>query len=215
MEGRICRLHGLSVAGTPLVPVELKPMKDQSQLIRELVAPIAVVRLDGHYRVLATRSHEPGAFLLEVDGSLTERASRFSVQVGEDQHVDLPDHGDFESILDAHPWRFLNHSCEPNAVLRGRTLRALRTIEPWEQLSFDYNTTELKLSSPFVCRCGAPTCCTVVSGFESLSEEERERRKPLLAGHLRRYWEARRVQRDAQSAADQRTAPDSLRTFRE
>ena len=64
--------------------------------------------------------------------------------------------------------RFINHSCEPNCeAIEYDDLTvyifALRTIEPGEELSYDYafsidyKPTKADLAF-YVCRCGAPTC---------------------------------------------------------
>ncbi|MFM7280471.1 MAG: SET domain-containing protein-lysine N-methyltransferase, partial [Planctomycetia bacterium] len=80
-------------------------------------------------------------------------------------------------------WLFLNHSCRPTTAVRGRELIALRPIAPYEELSFDYETTEWHMAEPFTCRCG--NCGgRSVRGFAFLPAEERERRRPYLAPHL-------------------------------
>jgi len=58
--------------------------------------------------------------------------------------------------------RFINHSCRPNcyAQVVGDTIwiRASRTIEPGEELSYDYNTGG---DAGITCRC-RPECETVI-----------------------------------------------------
>jgi SET domain-containing protein len=62
---------------------------------------------------------------------------------------------------------FINHSCEPNceAVITGRKIfiHALRTIEPGEELSYDYQyertgKNDAELEKFYLCKCGAPGC---------------------------------------------------------
>ena len=77
----------------------------------------------------------------------------------------LPAEAKIEQPLDRYRWRFLNHSCEPNAEFAGRNLVAIRKIKPSEQITFDYNTTENDLSSPFECHCESDNCCGVVRGY--------------------------------------------------
>ena len=74
-------------------------------------------------------------------------------------------------VLEPHaPFRFVNHSCEPNCEFdyfdllppdssqteRRVFLIALREIRPGEELTIGYNW---KASSAIPCRCGAATCC--------------------------------------------------------
>ncbi len=63
--------------------------------------------------------------------------------------------------------RWINHSCEPNCeadAADGRVfLKALRDIEPGEELSFDYGLViearyTAKLKKEFECRCGSSMC---------------------------------------------------------
>jgi SET domain-containing protein len=62
---------------------------------------------------------------------------------------------------------FINHSCEPNceAVITGRKIfiHALHTIEPGEELAYDYQyertgENDAELERFYVCKCGAPSC---------------------------------------------------------
>lgn len=82
-------------------------------------------------------------------------------------------------------WRFLNHSCEPNAFLRGLTLVALDDIPEGAEITFDYNTTEWDMAHPFACVCGTPACVGVVRGYRHLDDAARARLLPWVAEHLR------------------------------
>jgi SET domain-containing protein len=62
---------------------------------------------------------------------------------------------------------YINHSCEPNceAVITGKRIfiHALRTIEPGEELAYDYQyertgKNDAELEKFYVCKCGAPGC---------------------------------------------------------
>jgi hypothetical protein len=69
--------------------------------------------------------------------------------------------------------------------VQGRVLVAVRSLAAWEEITFDYNTTEYWMANPFVCRCGH---CRgrKIGGFGRLSRAEQERLRPNLAPHLRR-----------------------------
>ena len=53
--------------------------------------------------------------------------------------------------------RFINHSCAPNCEVRLRNRRlylfALRTIQPGEELSYDYGEEYFELHLAGICRC--------------------------------------------------------------
>jgi hypothetical protein len=81
--------------------------------------------------------------------------------------------------------RFINHKCEANCetIIQDRRvfIEAIRTIEPGEELGYDYQLTwestddpeELKL---YACRCGAATCRGTMLDRESLDEKRRKER---------------------------------------
>src|SRR5579863_445170 len=69
--------------------------------------------------------------------------------------------------VDGNEARFVNHACEPNceSVIENRRvfIEALRTIEPGEELTYDYQIQRESDDPPevdelFACRCGALSC---------------------------------------------------------
>ncbi|MSU34443.1 MAG: SET domain-containing protein-lysine N-methyltransferase [Pedosphaera sp.] len=151
---------------------------------------VGIVRAASEYRLVAILPFVAGDRLFQVEGELTSHPSRNSIQVGENQHIDLGVGHTQEEILDRYFWRFMNHSCEPNVVVRGRAVLACRDIEAWEDITFDYNTTEYDMAEPFECRCGSPICRGRIQGFKYLSEADQRRLEPFLPPHFRVYLRA-------------------------
>ena len=69
--------------------------------------------------------------------------------------------------VDGNEARFLNHSCNPNceSVIEKRRvyIEAVRTIEPGEEMTYDYQIQREEDDPPgieeiFACRCGFPQC---------------------------------------------------------
>lgn len=63
--------------------------------------------------------------------------------------------------------RFINHSCDPNCepVIESRRvfIEAIRTIQPGEELTYDYNLTregtdDKETEMEYACHCGAANC---------------------------------------------------------
>jgi SET domain-containing protein len=93
------------------------------------------------------------------------------------QHKDAADNHTFLFIVDArtvidagvdgNEARFVNHACEPNceSVIENRRVfvDAIRTIEPGEELTYDYQIQRDADDPPdvdaiFACHCGAAGC---------------------------------------------------------
>lgn len=126
-----------------------------------------------------------GAGILFVDGDVVDRPDRYSVQIGPALHVGAGDVGERDGSSGRRPWRFLNHSCRPNATLRGRLLVALRPIAADEHVTFDYEANEYEMAEPFLCSCGEPTCRGWIRGYRHLSPAQRRSLAPLVAPWLR------------------------------
>ncbi len=145
---------------------------------------VGVLHAHGELRMLALEAVEDGATILALDGVSSTTATRYTIQIGAGEHLGIPAGTSFEQIIARYPWQFLNHACRPNTLVRGRELIAIGPIAPFDELSFDYETTEWQMAEPFQCRCGA---CErrPVRGFRFLERAERLRRLPTLARHLR------------------------------
>lgn len=150
---------------------------------------VTVLYENGVYRLVASESIATGEVVFRTEGDEIDRPSRFSVQIDDHLHIDLPPGTDLNEAADRFPWRFLNHSCAPNVRLCGRDWIALRPIAAGEEVAFDYATTEYRMATPFPCRCGSPGCRGQITGFVDLSRADQVRLLPLLAPHLRRLVE--------------------------
>jgi hypothetical protein len=124
--------------------------------------------------------------LFRIEGEKTHRSTRCSVQIGENLHIALGSGHSGQEILDRCYWRFMNHSCDPNTLIRCQEVIASQDIEPWADVTFNYNTTEYDMAEPFGCHCGSPDCLGTIKGFKHLTAEERERLRESLSPHLRR-----------------------------
>ncbi|MGH3550650.1 MAG: SET domain-containing protein-lysine N-methyltransferase [Pseudonocardiaceae bacterium] len=114
---------------------------------------------------------------------LPERTTH-SFQKDWDTHVEL----------DA-PARFMNHSCQPNTGVvdnsqNGYDFVALRGIQPGDELTWDYETTEYVSIAVPRCLCAAAGCRMSIRGYRFRCQDESWR-----PTHLARYF------------SDQRAAP--------
>jgi hypothetical protein len=167
---------------------------------RRLIGPCGVLRAAGEYRLVAIRPIRAGERLFRIEGDRTPWPSRYSVQIGEELHVDLGPGYEIEAMLDRYFWRFMNHGCDPNLLITGEDVVALCDIEPGVALTFNYNTTEWNMAEPFRCHCGSSQCLGTIRGFKHLTAAQRERLHPHAAPHLLRL-----------AAMELQSGPDSLR----
>ena len=154
-------------------------------------ARVRVVHTDGMWRVLATEDISQGELILELTGVRVDQPSRYTVQIDEGVHIapapgsDDPSRGD--DVPPPYPWQFLNHSCDPNAAIAGTKLVAHHSIAAGQEITFDYNTTEYEMATPFACQCRA---CgdggSLIAGFRFLPAPRQREMYPRLAEHLRR-----------------------------
>ena len=98
------------------------------------------------YGVFATRNHRPGQKIGDFEGYLVNHDDTYTLTVSG------------YKIMGTGPLKYLNHSCDPNAYFRDRTLFAKKHISRGEELTIDYQATEGSLSSHFACHCGSPNC---------------------------------------------------------
>jgi SET domain-containing protein len=157
--------------------------------------PLFRVRRSGiHGRgVFAARRIRKGTRLIEYVGE------RIPSKVGDSRYPingQVPYHTFLFSInnkicidagVDGNDARFINHSCDPNCEAvdeEGRIfIEAIRTIQPGEELSYDYHLTgptprSKAEKAPFVCLCGAPNCRgTMLKLPERKSTSQRQARQ--------------------------------------
>jgi SET domain-containing protein len=135
------------------------------------------------YRVRRSRVHGLGAFattrirkgqrITEYLGDrLTHKQAdaRHDGKLEDDNHTFLfiVDRGIvIDGGVNGNDARFINHGCDPNceSVIEDRRvfIEALRTVQPGEELKYDYSIGRDKDDPPnvdeiFACRCGAESC---------------------------------------------------------
>lgn len=115
----------------------------------------------------------------ELDDEPPERA-RHGIQIEDDVYM-IP-------LVEGDPADYINHSCNPNAWLRGQiSLIARRKINPHEEICFDYATSDASDYDEFECHCGLPGCRKRITGADWRLPELHER----YAGHFSPYIQQR------------------------
>jgi SET domain-containing protein len=172
-------------------------MRHASKTKRATVAdPLYVVRRSRiHGRgVYAARRIRSGTRIIEYIGdriSHEEADTRYDMKAEDDGHTFLfvvDDDLCIDAGVGGNAARFINHKCDANCetIIEGRRvfIEAIRTIQPGEELGYDYQLTwettddpeELKL---YTCRCGAPNCRGTMLDREAV--DVRKKRKQAAA----------------------------------
>ena len=125
------------------------------------------------FGVFAARRIRKGTTIIEYLGDRLSHAqadARYEDKDPNDNHTFLFT-VDAKIVIDAgvngNEARYINHGCDPNceSSMRGKRIfiEAIRTIQPGEELAYDYQIQRDSDDAPnvdevFACRCGAATC---------------------------------------------------------
>jgi SET domain-containing protein len=125
------------------------------------------------YGVFAARKIRKGTTVIEYLGervSHTVADARYEDKDPNDNHTFLftvDSRTVIDGGVDGNEARFINHGCDPNCesttLNRRIFIEAIRTIQPGEELSYDYQIQRDRDDAPnvdeiFACRCGAKEC---------------------------------------------------------
>lgn len=116
----------------------------------------------GEYSLHASRSFKPQQVIsLFKAGAILKKPTYLTVQTGVSTHITLS-----PTFL-----QYANHSCSPNTFFDTTRLEyiALQNIEPGDELTFFYPSTEWKMQQPFSCNCNSHRCLGTISGAAFLS----------------------------------------------
>jgi hypothetical protein len=168
---------------TETLPLQSHPRGTLLQCDCDLVG--VLVASDGRHLV-AIRPIAEGTCVFTLTGREAAAPTKYSVQIGPSLHLD-PDCGrDEQDLVRRYYWRYLDHHCEPTTIIRGdRRVIAVRDIAEGEGVTFDYNTTEYDMASPFQCNCGSARCVGLVRGARHLTPAQRARLARWLPDYLR------------------------------
>lgn len=81
--------------------------------------------------------------------------------------------------------RLINHSCDPNCGIRGlNKIVAMRTIQPGEEITWDYEMTEKSWWFRMKCKCGQPQCRKVIGDYARMPRSVRKRYEGYISEWL-------------------------------
>jgi uncharacterized protein len=142
--------------------------------------------------VYAARRIRSGTRIIEYVGdriSHDEADSRYDMKADDDGHTFLfvvDDDLCIDAGVGGNPARFINHKCDANCetIIEGRRvfIEAIRTIQPGEELGYDYQLTWESTDDPaelnlYACRCGATNCRGTMLDRESVDAKKKKQKR--------------------------------------
>ena len=142
--------------------------------------------------VYAARRIRSGTRIIEYVGdriSHEEADSRYEMKADDDGHTFLfvvDDDLCIDAGVGGNPARFINHKCDANCetIIEGRRvfIEAIRTIQPGEELGYDYQLTWESTDDPdelalYNCRCGAANCRGTMLDRESIDAKKKKEKR--------------------------------------
>lgn len=118
----------------------------------------------GQKALFATTQFQPGDVISPFSaGKTLHNPTYLTVQIGIKKHITL-----VPEFL-----QYINHSCEPTAFFDTTRMEliCLVALQPGDEITFFYPSTEWEMAQPFSCHCGSPTCIGVIKGASQLSSD--------------------------------------------
>jgi len=114
--------------------------------------------------LFAAVNFAPGDVICSFLANISQTyATYLTVQTGVDRHITLK-----PEFL-----QYINHSCEPTVFFNTTSMElvCLRDMQPGDEFTFFYPSTEWEMAQPFVCNCGSASCLQLINGASHLSVE--------------------------------------------
>ena len=123
--------------------------------------------------LFAEKDFKEGEIICTVSGKLL--TFNDTLLLGENESHSLQIDKD-KYFLCEPPFLFTNHSCNPNCGLNSHLqLFALQNIFKGEEFFWDYSTSMLERHWTMECLCGAPNCRKIITDFDLLPEDVKNR----------------------------------------
>jgi hypothetical protein len=114
--------------------------------------------------LFALQSFQPGEVIAEFwAGTIAAEPTYLTVQVDVGKHI----------TLQPEFLQYINQSCDPNVFFDTTLMQlvALRELNPGDEMTFFYPSTEWKMTQSFNCYCGSSNCLGDIRGAFYLSDD--------------------------------------------
>ncbi len=113
--------------------------------------------------VFALKNFKKGEFIFRSrKGKIIKSKDFPKLPPEEQEHINQIEKGVFE--VQRSPECFINHSCDPNTIFKGKSAYALKSIKKGEEITTDYRISALDEGWKMKCKCGSKNCIGIVEG---------------------------------------------------
>ena len=134
--------------------------------------------------LFATRPIKKGTKIIRYFGPLLDSKKKKDDAIENKYLFELTNRWTIDGSVRKNIARYINHACRPNAESdvkprkRKVFIRAIKNIEPGEEINYDYGTDYFKAYlKPIGCKCGACDRKRKKKRAEARAERERQREK--------------------------------------
>lgn len=89
------------------------------------------------FGLYSSQSYKKGDTVKTLTGILEIKPSKYSICIGKDMHV-IDDHG-----------KYMNHSFFPNTVIHSNKIIAIKDIDPFDEITYNYNDVDKDMMCSF------------------------------------------------------------------
>ncbi len=112
-------------------------LKNSIENNKKFIVGDKIVSYDLPRGVYASSDFKDGDIIRKLEGTLCLKPTKESIHIGNNLHV-----------IDKFG-KYMNHSFEPNTKIELNNVIAIRDIKKNEELTFNYNDSEVNIASPF------------------------------------------------------------------
>ena len=137
-------------------------------ILENRIAEVLENKQTGQKSLYATAPFQPGEVISRFGaGETLTEPTYLTLQTGIKKHITL-----IPEFL-----QYTNHSCDPTAFFDTTRMEliCLAELQPGDEITFFYPSTEWEMAQPFDCHCGSPACLQVIRGASQLSPDVLER----------------------------------------
>ena len=119
---------------------------------------------NGQQSLHATKSFAPGDVICSFHaGTVSNVVTYLTVQIDDDRHI----------TLQPEFLQYINHSCSPTVFFDTTQMQlvCLADINPGDEFTFFYPSTEWEMVQPFTCYCGSSACLNTIQGAAHIKDE--------------------------------------------